>query len=191
MYAYVDGFKWICQNVRLRRGLSVTRNLSERTLSDFLILLVRTFSKFSEIPCPMLRQGCQMVYLYTKNINLVTYIFKALECLSIVYILWSVSICISWQFGIFCGHLVHDGTKKNLATLVGALFCKKCSWSILPGFELEPSVSDPGHCATLPGLSCSFKYFLGSATPCASPPPWPSIFSESSFWVHHLVNRDG
>jgi hypothetical protein len=30
----------------------------------------------------------------------------------------------------------------------------------------------------------------GSATPCASPPPLPSIFSNYSFWVHHLVNRD-
>jgi hypothetical protein len=30
----------------------------------------------------------------------------------------------------------------------------------------------------------------GSATPCASPPPCPSIFSNYSFWVHHPVNRD-
>jgi hypothetical protein len=29
-----------------------------------------------------------------------------------------------------------------------------------------------------------------SATPCAFPPPWPSIFSNYSFWVHHLVNLD-
>jgi hypothetical protein len=29
-----------------------------------------------------------------------------------------------------------------------------------------------------------------SANPCASPPPWPSIFSNYSFWVRHLVNRD-
>jgi hypothetical protein len=29
-----------------------------------------------------------------------------------------------------------------------------------------------------------------SATPCASPPPWPTIFSDYSFRVHHLVNRD-
>jgi hypothetical protein len=28
------------------------------------------------------------------------------------------------------------------------------------------------------------------ATPCASPPPWPSIFSDYFFLVHHLVNRD-
>jgi hypothetical protein len=35
-------------------------------------------------------------------------------------------------------------------------------------------------------------FFGGGAslTPCASPPPWPSIFSDYSFWVHHLVNRD-
>jgi hypothetical protein len=26
--------------------------------------------------------------------------------------------------------------------------------------------------------------FFGSATPCASPPPWPSNFSNYSFWVH-------
>jgi hypothetical protein len=32
--------------------------------------------------------------------------------------------------------------------------------------------------------------FFGSATPCASPPPRPSIFSDYSFWVHHLLNRD-
>jgi hypothetical protein len=36
-----------------------------------------------------------------------------------------------------------------------------------------------------------FFYFFLSATPCASPtPPQPSIFSNYSFWVHHLVNRD-
>jgi hypothetical protein len=34
------------------------------------------------------------------------------------------------------------------------------------------------------------RCFLGSATPCASPPPWPSIFSYYSFLVHHLVNWD-
>jgi hypothetical protein len=32
--------------------------------------------------------------------------------------------------------------------------------------------------------------FFWSATPCAFPPPWPSIFSDYSFRVHHLVNRD-
>jgi hypothetical protein len=32
--------------------------------------------------------------------------------------------------------------------------------------------------------------FFGSATPCASPPPRQSIFSNYSYWVHHLVNRD-
>jgi hypothetical protein len=32
--------------------------------------------------------------------------------------------------------------------------------------------------------------FFGSATPCASPPTLPSIFSDYSFWIHHLVNRD-
>jgi hypothetical protein len=37
---------------------------------------------------------------------------------------------------------------------------------------------------------CFFCLFFGSATPCASPPPWPSIFSNYSFWVHHLVNQD-
>jgi hypothetical protein len=30
----------------------------------------------------------------------------------------------------------------------------------------------------------------GSATPCASPPPQPSIFSDYSFWVHHPINWD-
>jgi hypothetical protein len=30
----------------------------------------------------------------------------------------------------------------------------------------------------------------GSATSCASPRPWPSIFSDCSFQVHHPVNRD-
>jgi hypothetical protein len=35
------------------------------------------------------------------------------------------------------------------------------------------------------------NFFGGSATPCASPPPpRPSIFSNYSFGVHHLVNRD-
>jgi hypothetical protein len=29
-----------------------------------------------------------------------------------------------------------------------------------------------------------------SSAPCASPAPRPSIFSDFSFWVHHLVNRD-
>jgi hypothetical protein len=33
--------------------------------------------------------------------------------------------------------------------------------------------------------------FFWSATTCASPPPRPSIFTDYSFWVHHLVNRDG
>jgi hypothetical protein len=32
--------------------------------------------------------------------------------------------------------------------------------------------------------------FWGSATPCASPPPRPSIFSFDSFCAHHPVNRD-
>jgi hypothetical protein len=31
---------------------------------------------------------------------------------------------------------------------------------------------------------------LGPATPCAFLPPWPSIFSDYSFLVHHPVNRD-
>jgi hypothetical protein len=34
------------------------------------------------------------------------------------------------------------------------------------------------------------KLFFGSATPCASPPPRPSIFSDYSFRAHHLVNQD-
>jgi hypothetical protein len=33
--------------------------------------------------------------------------------------------------------------------------------------------------------------FFGSATPCSSPPHWPSIFSDYSFCVHRLVNQDG
>jgi hypothetical protein len=32
--------------------------------------------------------------------------------------------------------------------------------------------------------------FLRSVTPCASPPPWPSNFSDNSFLVHHPVNQD-
>jgi hypothetical protein len=32
-------------------------------------------------------------------------------------------------------------------------------------------------------------FFFWSATPCASPPAWPSIFSDYSFWVHHLFNQ--
>jgi hypothetical protein len=32
--------------------------------------------------------------------------------------------------------------------------------------------------------------FLGSATPCACPPPQPSIFSHYSFRVYHPVNLD-
>jgi hypothetical protein len=31
---------------------------------------------------------------------------------------------------------------------------------------------------------------FGSATPCASPIPWPSIFSDYSFCVHHTFNWD-
>jgi hypothetical protein len=34
-------------------------------------------------------------------------------------------------------------------------------------------------------------FLFGSATPSASPPLWPSIFSDYSFWVHRLVNWDG
>jgi hypothetical protein len=34
------------------------------------------------------------------------------------------------------------------------------------------------------------KVAFGSATPCASPPPQPSIFADYSFLVHHPVNRD-
>jgi hypothetical protein len=33
-------------------------------------------------------------------------------------------------------------------------------------------------------------FFGGSATPCASPPRWPSIFSDHSFWIHHPVHQD-
>jgi hypothetical protein len=36
----------------------------------------------------------------------------------------------------------------------------------------------------------SSQVFFGSATPCASPPPRPSIFFQLFFSVHHLVNRD-
>jgi hypothetical protein len=32
--------------------------------------------------------------------------------------------------------------------------------------------------------------FFGSATPCASPPPWPSIFSNYFWGAHHLVSQD-
>jgi hypothetical protein len=32
--------------------------------------------------------------------------------------------------------------------------------------------------------------FFGSEAPCASPPPQPSICSNYSVWVHHLVNQD-
>jgi hypothetical protein len=35
----------------------------------------------------------------------------------------------------------------------------------------------------------SLNFFL-SATPCASPPPWPSIFSNYSFGIHQPVNQD-
>jgi hypothetical protein len=35
-----------------------------------------------------------------------------------------------------------------------------------------------------------FVFFCGSATPCASPPPLPSIFSNYSFQVQYLVNQD-
>jgi hypothetical protein len=38
--------------------------------------------------------------------------------------------------------------------------------------------------------TCFFCFFGGSATPCASPPPRPSIFSDYSFGVHHPVNRN-
>jgi hypothetical protein len=34
------------------------------------------------------------------------------------------------------------------------------------------------------------SFFFWSATPCASPPPLHSIFSDYSFRVHHLVNQD-
>jgi hypothetical protein len=34
------------------------------------------------------------------------------------------------------------------------------------------------------------SFFVGSATPCASPPLWPSIFSDYSFWAYHPVNQD-
>jgi hypothetical protein len=42
----------------------------------------------------------------------------------------------------------------------------------------------------LMGQPFIYLFFRGSATPCATPPPRPSIFSDYSFWVHHLVNRD-
>jgi hypothetical protein len=36
-----------------------------------------------------------------------------------------------------------------------------------------------------------FFFGGGAATPCASPPPWSSIFCQIIlFGVHHLVNRD-
>jgi hypothetical protein len=43
-------------------------------------------------------------------------------------------------------------------------------------------------------FSASIHYplllFFWSATPCASPPPRPSILSDYSFRIHHPVNRD-
>jgi hypothetical protein len=35
-----------------------------------------------------------------------------------------------------------------------------------------------------------FSLFCGSATPCAVLPPWPSIYSDYSFCVHHPANFD-
>jgi hypothetical protein len=40
------------------------------------------------------------------------------------------------------------------------------------------------------GTKAQSFLFCGSATPCASPPSRPSIFSNYSFWVHHPANRD-
>jgi thiamine transporter ThiT len=37
------------------------------------------------------------------------------------------------------------------------------------------------------GWSKLCNYFWGSAAPCASPPPWFSIFSNYSFLVHQFV----
>jgi hypothetical protein len=72
------------------------------------------------------KQGCQMAYFQTKNINLGKF-WRVLQCKILVYLMaiWPIL----WPFGIGCGHLVHFMvfgifspvlvfcTSKNLATL--------------------------------------------------------------------------
>jgi hypothetical protein len=60
--------------------------------------------------------------------------------------------------------------------------------------------SEPSLFTGLPSLLVNENFFPvanptffgggGSATPCASPPPRPTIFSDYSFLAHHLANRD-
>jgi hypothetical protein len=70
---------------------------------------------------------------------------------------------------------------KFLSAWAGEKSYKTCIRDSSPTGNLEP-------------MSLSVESFFfgggGSATPCASPAPWPSIFSDYSFWVYHPVNRD-
>jgi hypothetical protein len=58
-------------------------------------------------------------------------------------------------------------------------------------FQYSHSADRSGDEASFPMCFIAMRYFFlrGPATPCASLPPQPSIFSDYSFLVHHPVNR--
>jgi hypothetical protein len=66
-------------------------------------------------------------------------------------------------------------------------------WTVSPFQSSRRSFEDPAfvmRCERRRTYTCNFFFGGGAATPCASPPPWPSIFSDYSFLVHHPANRN-
>jgi hypothetical protein len=96
-------------------------------------------------------------------------------------------VTISWHFRRVCSHTFFFQPIRPTDNIIILCYILRFLW-------LRPY--DTWHCFLL-RFDWVYEthpdgFFLGggSATPCASPPPWPSMFSDYSFWVHHLVNRD-
>jgi hypothetical protein len=89
-------------------------------LSDWILYIIRVSCKH---PILSVQQGCQMVYLQTKNPNLVYLLWNALEFkifvyfTTIWYILYLSGMAILRPFGIFCGNSVYFWMSYHLATL--------------------------------------------------------------------------
>jgi hypothetical protein len=99
-------------------------------------------------------------------------------------------VCIFQEVKI-ATHAVKEKMDLSLCVTWISAFCSSCQ----PSFWSEATSSScrRGYGTSGPWVSyskMSVNFFFWSATPCASPPPWPSIFSDYSFWVHHLVNQD-
>jgi hypothetical protein len=63
-------------------------------------------------------------------------------------------------------------------------------FGILTGFEVLLETRKHGSCKMGADLRNHYFILIWSATPCAFPPPRPSIFSDDSFLVHRSVNQD-